>query len=494
MVQMEFYTTNFYKRENSTKQPTGGTVIPVVFKDEFSILGGTIKLQVPFFMGKKFVAARYDMHYYKVVDVVCITNDIVEVDLELDVLASYKDEIGRYTSLIERSPSNEKVFDIVDNTIAPLATNKKYYETANVYPPSNGLEGVCFQIKTKNGNGDLAYFLSPEGFDNLLGKFEAAFWTDETQYIISTKVVPIPASKCGGTSSSVYIGNQQYNITSGVCYAIKSQNYLLLGKNSVNTSRLSAIAGYPDERRYNNNYVRLQCKLNGDIIDLDANYLRHTSFITESYIDPITLDVRLEVKVKANDHDYLIAATHTNIGMGFMFTDVPNSLDMIVAAMSSMPKLDTLGLSGDAAHVPESAFGAINLKGVELTYDKIFKMFKQIGVKSTLGSAVCDIGKATAAAISTGYNAGMRASTAGAPSGSSIAGTMYGEITFYITVYNSTDANPTELGYPYMKKTSIEKVGLKGYYKFVAPQISMQAMPSIKNAINEYLANGFFYE
>lgn len=487
MVQMEFYTANFYKRENSTKQPTGGTVIPVVFKDEFSILGGTIKLQVPFFMGKKFVAARYDMHYYKVVDVVCITNDIVEVDLELDVLATYKNEIGRYTSLIERSPSKDNIANIVDNTIAPLATNTRYNRTANVYPPSNGLEMVCFQIKTKNGNGDLAYFLNPEGFNNLLEKFETAFWTDETKYIISTKVVPIPASASGGSpTSSVYIGNQPYNITSGVCYAIESQNYLPLGDGTVFMSTINI--KYSDERRYNNNYVRLQCKLNGDIIDLDANYLRYTAFITESYLDPVTLDVRLEVKVKANDHDYLIAATHTNIGIGFMFTDTANSLDMIVTAMSSMTKSD---VAKGIDKLPEGG-KAIRPFGPLLNASDALK---RGGMGKLVGKGIANIyANAAAVALTTGYNAGMNTNTAGAPSGSAIAAVMYGEITFYITVYDSTDANPTELGYPYMKTTSIEKVGLKGYYKFVAPQISMQAMPSIKDAINEYLANGIFYE
>lgn len=444
-VSMTFYS-DFNKRENSTRQPTGGTPIDVVFKDAFSILGGTVKLRVPFFMADNFRAAKYDIYYYKVVDVVSVTNDIVEVTLELDVLATFKTSIANYTSLIERSPSKDNIANIVDNTIAPLATNTKYNRAANVYS-----FGVCFQIKTKNGNGDLAYFLDSEGFNNLLGKFEAAFWTDETKYLVSTKVVPIAASASGGTSvSSVYIGNQPYNITSGVCYVIKSQKYLPLGDNFVIMSSLPI--KYSDERRYNNNYVRLQCKLNGDIIDLDANYLRYTSFITESYIDPLTLDVRLEVKVKANEHDYLIASTNTNIGMGFMFTDVPNSLDMIVAAMSNVlsPKFQSAAETIPAATIP--------------------------------------------AILRAGYKAGMSASTAGAPSGSSIAASMYGEITFYITVYDCTDANPNELGYPYMKKTSIDKVGMNGYYKFVAPQLILSAMPSIKEAVNSYLANGFFYE
>lgn len=491
-VTMTFYS-GFSKRENSTKQPTGGTSYAVVFKDAFSIIGGTVKLQVNFDTAKNYTAAKYGNNFYNVVDVVSTTNNIVEITLTLDVLATYKSDIAAYSSMIERSPSPANIVDIVDNTIAPLAPNVKSYKTANVYS-----SGVCFQIKTKNGNGDLAYFLDKDGFDNLLGKFEAAFWTDETQYIISTKVVPIAASACGGTKPKepkVYIGNQQYNITSGVCYAIKSQDYVPLGSNFVNTADIAN--KYSDERRYNNNYVRLQCKLNGDIIDLDANYLRYTAFKTESFLDPVTLDVRLEVRVATSDYNtgYLVASTHTNIGIGFMFTDVPNSLDMVVTAMSTMPKPDTTGMSGNATQLPKGSAGSSGLKGMNIS---LSKLLKKAGAKSTLGSAIGGISKALpgaiAAVISTAYNAGMSASTAGAPSGSSIAATMYGEITFYITEYESIDKNPSELGYPYMEITSINAVGMTGYYKFVAPQLGLAAMSDIKDVVNEYLANGFFYE
>lgn len=479
-VSMTFYS-GFSKRENSTKQPSGGTPYNVVFKDAFSIIGGTVKLQVNFDTAKNYTAAKYGNNFYKVVDVVSTTNNIVEITLTLDVLATYKSDIAGYTSMIERSPSEANIVNIVDNTIAPLAPNVKSYKTANVYS-----DGVCFQIKTKNGNGDLAYFLDKDGFDNLLGKFEAAFWTDETQYLVSTKVVPIAASACGVSkpTSSVYIGNQPYNITNGVCYAIKSNDYVFIASNLVNMTDIAN--KYSDERKYNNNYVNLQCKLNGDIIDLDANYLRYTAFKTESYLDPVTLDVRLEVKVTTSDNKtgYLIASTHTNIGIGFMFTDVPNSLDMIVSTMSSMTKSDvTKGID----KLPEGG-KAVRQFGPQ---ERMSATIKRKGVVKGLASTYAS---ASVAVLAAGYKAGMNVNTAGAPSGSSIAASMYGEITFYITEYESIDKNPSELGYPYMEITNINSVNMTGYYKFVAPQLGLAALSDIKASVNEYLANGFFYE
>lgn len=435
-VSMKFYS-NFSKRENSTKQPSGGTGYSVIFKDAFSIVGGIVKLQANFDVAKNYTAASYGSNFYNVVDVVSVNNGIVEITLSLDVLATYKSNIASYTSMIERSPSDSQITNIADNTINPLPQYNKIAKATNVYSL-----GVCFQIKTQNGNGDLAYFLDLAGFNNLLGKFEAAFWTDETKYIVSTKVVTISASSCGGTStSSVYIGNQPYNITEGSCYTIKSQNYITLKSNSLNTSSLTT--NFSDERRYNNDYVKLQCLLNGDVIDLDSNYLRCSSFITESHLDPITLDVRIEVKISDGNMSYLIVSTNTNIGMGFMFTDVPNSLDIVTATISS--------------------------------------------VKSSGNVSIPEI-------LASGYKAGMNVSTAGAPGGSAIAGSLYGDITFYLTEYSSTAKNPTELGYPYMLVTNINSVGLAGFYKFVSPQLSLATLDGVKASVNSYLSNGIFYE
>lgn len=485
-MQITFYS-NFSKRENSTKQPSGGTTYNVVLKDEFSIIGGTVTLQVNFDTAINYTAAKYGNFYYKVTDVVSTSNNIVDITLTLDVLATYKPDIAAYTSMIERSPSDVNIVDIADNTIAPLPTYTKSSIGANVFS-----FGVCFQLVTQNGQGDLAYFLDLAGFNNLLSKFEAAFWTDETKYIDSLKVVPISVSACGGdTASAVYIGQQNYNITEGSCYVIKSNNYVRIGRNEVNTSAI--ITTYTDERRYNNNYVNIQCKINGDIIELDANYLRYNSFITEAHIDPLTLDVRLEVKIASTNNSFLIASTHTNIGIGAMFKDVPNAIETVVAAMSGISKSV---LEKGTGSLPEG--GAVlgsKESNRELAHNKYY--IKKYGIKGLKKVAPAYGGllfNAAAAAITSGYSAGMNVSTAGTPSGSSIAAVMYGEIQFYVTEFDSIDKNPNELGYPYMEITNINTVNMTGFYKFASPQLGLAALADIKDVVNEYLASGFYYE
>lgn len=451
-VSMTFYS-GFSKRENSTKQPTGGTAYSVVFKDAFSLIGGTVKLQANFDVAKNYTAASYGSKYYTIVDVVSISNGIVEITLSLDVLATYKSEIGAYKSLMQRSPNSDEISFLPDDTIAPLHIHTKKQVDASVFSI-----GVSFQIKTKNGNGDLAYFLDLAGFNNLLSKFEAAFWTDETKYIVSTKVVTIQASACGGTAvSAVYIGNQNYNVTEGHCYALKAQSYIAL--NSKTVSFTSFGLTYTDERRFNNRYVSIQCKMNGDVFDIDSSFLRYSNFIVESFIDPMTLDVRVEVGAVFEGESYLIASTQTNIGIGFMFTDVPNSLDTIVSTLSGIGKIDKSSLDRKTKQLkPDADFGKI------------------------------------ASILPRGYQAGMETHTTGAPSGSSIAAVMYGEVIFYITENFSTSKNESELGYPYAELRSINELNLTGFYKFSYPQLGLAATSDIKSKVNAYLANGFFYE
>lgn len=451
-VSMKFYA-NFSKRENSTKRPSGGTSYSVVFKDAFSIVGGTVKLQANFDVAKNYTAASYGSKFYTVVDVDSVSNGIVEITLSLDVLATYKSEIGTYKSMMQRSPSKDEISFLPDDTIAPLQIHTKKQVDASVFS-----FGVSFQIKTKNGNGDLAYFLDLAGFSNLLSKFEAAFWTDETKYIVSTKVVTIQAYACGGTATSaVYIGNQNYNVTEGHCYALKAQNYVALNSNTVSFNSFGLT--YTDERRFNNRYTGIQCKMNGDVFDIDSSFLRYSNFSVESFIDPMTLDVRIEISALFGDEAYLIASTHTNIGIGFMFTDVPNSLDTIVSTLSGIGKIDR----------------------------------SRLDTKTNQLNPGADFGK-IASILPRGYQAGMQTYTTGAPSGSSIAAVMYGEVIFYITENFSTSKNGSELGYPYSEITSINELNLTGFYKFAYPQLGLASTSDVKSKVNTYLANGFFYE
>lgn len=482
-VIMTFYN-NFSKRINSTKRPTDGTDYEIVFKEGFSIYGGIVKLQVNFDTAKTYTAAKYGNYYYTVEDVVSLNNNLVEISVVLDALSTYKSSISSYESMIERCPSDERIVDVPDNTVVPLAVNTVNAFAANVYSI-----GVCFQLKTKNGNGDLAYFLDVTAFNSLLAGFEVAFWIEETQYIVSTKVLPINVTDCGGTQvSSVYIGAQPYPVSSGLCYAVKSATRVALAENNVDSSAITTT--YTDEKRYNDKFVNLQCLINGQMIDLSSNYLRHNGFKIISWFDPLTCDVRLELFVKTANYDKLIISDNTNIGVGFMFVDIPNSMDSLVSAFGGISKTVTStwnNLNETSGSIDKVMNNPDNyIKPGDAVYNKAYSMFA--------GYTAISVASMTANVLKDLYFAGLKTSTCGASSGSTLAAVMYGDVQFIVTEFTSTARNNLELGFPYYKFNSINNIGLTGFYKFVAPSLNIATTSKIKSALESYMSKGIFYE
>lgn len=98
------YWTNFSKRKNSTKQPSGGTEIDVVLKDNTSLLNPIFQTgSVPANVNYCYVA-DFGRYYY--VSGVSHDGPFCLIECECDVLATYKSQIGSYTAYIERSSSS----------------------------------------------------------------------------------------------------------------------------------------------------------------------------------------------------------------------------------------------------------------------------------------------------------------------------------------------------------------------------------------------------
>lgn len=94
--------SNFSKRRNSTKQPTGGTTYDVKLKDECSVenpvfLIDGINLNANY--------CNWDGNYYFIEDIVLSNNNIYELRCSMDVLATFKTAIGSSTQFVERAAS-----------------------------------------------------------------------------------------------------------------------------------------------------------------------------------------------------------------------------------------------------------------------------------------------------------------------------------------------------------------------------------------------------
>ena len=90
----------FKKRRNSTKQAdgSGGSAsFPVRLKENTSMMRPVFMIST---VNWNWNYASWDGRFYYVIDIVSQANEYFEVHCELDVLATFKTDIGNYTTLL----------------------------------------------------------------------------------------------------------------------------------------------------------------------------------------------------------------------------------------------------------------------------------------------------------------------------------------------------------------------------------------------------------
>lgn len=117
-MQITLYS-GFSKEVNSTKQPTGGTAVSCTLKENTSIINPVFILN-----GANFSTnyVSWNGRYYFVDDIVSVRNGAVEVHCSVDVLATYKTEIGASSQYVTRSASRYNP-SIIDNKYPTLPFN-----------------------------------------------------------------------------------------------------------------------------------------------------------------------------------------------------------------------------------------------------------------------------------------------------------------------------------------------------------------------------------
>ena len=144
-----FYT-DFKKRKNSTKQPTGGTSKTFTLKEGTSIEKPVFLLNSNTF-NYNYVNAFG--HYYFVDDVKSVRNNLIEVSCSMDVLATYKSDIGSYQAFVERAASSYDPW-LPDQSLAMTP-----YCDVSENSGSAGLSSVgCFAVSVINTKGSGAGF------------------------------------------------------------------------------------------------------------------------------------------------------------------------------------------------------------------------------------------------------------------------------------------------------------------------------------------------
>ena len=432
MATMTFYS-NFNKKENSTKQPTGGTSYNVVFKEGFSIKGGTVKLQVNFDTAKTYTAAKYGNRFYKVDDVVSITNDIVDIIISLDVLATYKEAISMYQCLIQRAPVYSEIAYLADDTISPNLNLVSRRQESFVINPFG--DGICAKVTTIGSTNAQCYYMSITNLGHFLTSTElASAFADLAQYIKGIEIVPIPLSSvvdAGATHSpNVMLGNQPIIVD---CYAITSVGLVITETETIDMTDVSY--KYSDARKVQSDYTKWIVTVNNTDFEVPAELNTSSSINIKLQLDLMTLDALITVSVGPK----LIGATQSTVGIPYAYNHSDPMIKNIVSAMVA---------SG--------------------------------------GNILVGAAKA--------FNDNLHSVKGVTPPGGSLAAVNFPVGKAVLYEHESTAKSPSTNGYPYYKVNFINAINTNGFYKFENPSVDIADIPSVRNEINGFLSNGFYYE
>ena len=168
--------SGFSKEHNSTKQPSGGTVVNCYLKDDTSLINPVFVLDSANF-SVNYVG--WGSRYYFVDDVVSIRNSTVELHCSVDALASWKSSIGASSQYVTRSASQydggiidniypARVYETIEDTVVDLTLT-------SALASSNYVVGVINKASDESG-GITYYAMTPAMFADLLDVLYGGSW------------------------------------------------------------------------------------------------------------------------------------------------------------------------------------------------------------------------------------------------------------------------------------------------------------------------------
>ena len=176
--------TGFSKRKNSTKQPTGGTDVTCTLKEGTSIESPVFLLSSNDFTINYIKA--FD-HYYFVEDIKSVRNGLIEISCSMDVLATFKTDIGNYTAFIERADTSTHLnIELPDPLVASEVTERviPVVTSASAVFSSTG----CYILSVLNTKGSGAGFTSYYMLDDTkledIANYCNSYWGNPTTTIL----------------------------------------------------------------------------------------------------------------------------------------------------------------------------------------------------------------------------------------------------------------------------------------------------------------------
>lgn len=482
MATMTFYS-NFSKRENSTKQPTGGTEYNIAFKDNFSILGGKVLINIGLISAQAFKEALFSNYYYYVTDAVTVTNDVTELTLSLDYLATYRSNIAAYRGLITRCPKGDVDTNNVfkDDKIQPLSNYIIREKNINLLDISQDL---CYQVRFKSTHLNEVYFMTPAALTDLADQLDGilASLLSLGEAVESILAVPISINLITGqATNTIYINTTEIQVNSGTVVRITVPSTVTLRSNIVDFT--NTYFKFTDFRKYDEDFTKLAVVYNGASTDIPTGVLRgNLQYNFE--LDLFSLDTRFELTLYTEEGrgDTLIYSSVGNLGIPYSIgygNAVYNSLKIATLAASQ-------GITASQGATVSSYYHEVKNPSEKPKASNSY----QGGWQANLNVS----GTRAAFSVLTDLSDVTRTSTVPATTSSYFAWELLTSFSIAITEYSSSPESPDENGYPVLVVTNINHFNSNGFYKFDNPNLETSANQSIRVLINNALEAGIYYE
>lgn len=462
--------TNFTKRKNSTKQPTGGTEIQCVLKEETSIENPVFIVDVPM-PGYTYVEAFTD--YFFVTDIVNLDGYRSEVHCTLDVLATYKNTILAYNAFVERAESEFEAF-----VIDPYLTAKQQITYIDKgLTAMNFLSGSCFVTQVLARNRGIVLYATPDltPFRRLLipSVYDASDITDWVDskiaqafdldvYIGSIKWLPINPQHIGeGPMGTFYIGPIDVGVP--VDYNIYIADQTTERRHTLYNLTIPTTHKFNDFRDCHPSFSRYKIRLPGiGLVELDPIVMG--SIINDTGKQ---LDMQMEIDYVTGDITYyMLEASGQNFGTQTPFARFNGNISVNVPIGKSSADIGksvgTFASSVAAGAQAGGAYGAI-----------------AGGVVGAVGAIKNEMTPETSMV---GNGSGNK----------SELGLTTGNIMIVVEHYGNTQYPTPQAGRPLYARKDLST--LSGYVKCGNASVPCNGRDSDRDAINSYLNSGFYIE
>lgn len=458
--------TDFSKRKNSTLQPGGGIQIDVKLKNDtsierpsFIISGGMSNITYVQAFG----------HFYFVDDCISLANGLCELQCSMDVLATYKGEIGNTNAFIMYDESSNP--GIVD---ARISIKQRPVVSAYHGDFHTGITYAGMFVATITGTDGTRAFKIPASqiyklIPDLEAEIKSIFAQDHTPTgLIDTDFVPtiisavrqiigsgtlaenirdvrfIPFQIANANSHRVIIGIYDAGYDA---YTIPLDGYARFDKS---VKSINIPWHYSDWRRANTEiYLRIPFV---GLVSFSASVLSpYSSISIESSLDCLTGDMAIEVWT--SDHKILLGAYGANTGMELPIGTTSFHVGTIFTALTNTASVTAGGIPGQANYVLNAL------------------------------KAFCTPLSQSVGGIGTCAELGMLNNS--------------GNLDIYIaTVTYETNIDPSSVASVMGTPTfAVKNIGsLSGFIQCQNASVAVNAHANEREEINSYLNSGFYYE